>query len=437
MSSSLDTKIWGIAWPAILANISIPLLGLVDAALLGHLDTPRYLGAVAIGSAVLSFLYWGFSFLRMGTTGEVARAVGAGNEARALLALARAAVLAVVIASLLWLLKTPLLNIGLSLMGAEDETRQLAASYGALRLISAPAVLLTYTVVGWCIGHQDTRWPMRIVIVTNIANIFFDWLFIAVLGLASDGAAAATVIAEYLGLGLAIAAVRARGTGSSSGLLTALLQGKPYLRLLQSNLHLFLRTLALLFAFAYFTAAGESLGPNVLAANAVMIQFLMFAAFALDGFAYAAEGMSGGALGARDGAAFRAVVRRCAYWSGLSAVGISALIFVGRPWLFPLLSDLEQVQSVMRAQGLWLVLLPLAAAPSYLLDGIFIGAGATRAMALSMLGCVLLVYLPAWELARPWGNHGLWLAFTLFNAARGVTLGGAFFWLSRRDRWMG
>jgi MATE family multidrug resistance protein len=437
VSRELDAKIWGIAWPAILANISIPLLGLVDAALLGHLETPIYLGAVAIGGAVLSFLYWGFSFLRMGTTGEVARAVGAGDERRALLALARAAVLALAIASLLWLLRSPLLGLGLTLMGADQATRDLAASYGALRLLSAPAVLLTYTVVGWCIGHQDTRWPMRIVIATNLANILFDWLFISVLGLASDGAAAATVIAEYLGLGLAVAAVRARGTGPLDGLLTALWQRRPYLRLLQSNLHLFLRTLALLFAFAYFTAAGETLGPDVLAANAVMMQFLMFAAFALDGFAYAAEGMSGGALGARDGGAFRRVVLRCAYWSGLSALLISALILLGRPWLFPLLSNLPEVQAVMRAQGLWLVLLPLAAAPSYLLDGIFIGAGATRAMALSMLFCVLAVYLPAWELARPWGNHGLWLAFTLFNAARGLTLGAAFVWLSRRDRWMG
>lgn len=437
MTRSLDAKIWAIAWPAILANLSIPLLGLVDAALLGHLDSPRYLGAVAIGSAVLSFLYWGFSFLRMGTTGEVARAVGASDRSAATLALARAGVLALSIAIFLWLFRHPLLRLGLELMGAEPQISGLAQRYAMLRLFSAPAVLLTYTVVGWCIGHQDTRWPMRILIVTNGANILLDWVFIVILGWASEGAALATVLAEYLGLAVAVAALRSRALQVDRQLWQALVRWRPYLKLLSSNLNLFLRTCALLFAFAYFTAAGEKLGAATLAANAVMMQFLLFAAFALDGFAYAAEGMAGQALGGRDLASFRTVVRRCALWSGLSALVISLLILLGRPWLFPLLSDLPPVQVVMREQGLWLVLLPLAAAPSYLLDGVFIGAGATRAMMMSMLLSVALVYLPAWELARPWGNHGLWLAFTLFNLSRGLILGGVFAWFSYRDRWLG
>jgi MATE family multidrug resistance protein len=439
MTRSLDAKIWAIAWPAILANLSIPLLGLVDAALLGHLDSPRYLGAVAIGSAVLSFLYWGFSFLRMGTTGEVARAVGASDRSAATLALARAAVLALTIAVLLWLFRHSLLRLGLELMGAEAQVSGLAQRYALLRLLSAPAVLLTYTVVGWCIGHQDTRWPMRILIVTNAANILLDWWFIVILGWASEGAALATVLAEYLGLAVAVAALRTRSRALQFDrqLGQALARWRPYRALLSSNLNLFLRTCALLFAFAYFTAAGEKLGAATLAANAVMMQFLLFAAFALDGFAYAAEGMAGQALGRRDLASFRTVVRRCAWWSGLSALLISLLILLGRPWLFPLLSDLAPVQAVMREQGLWLVLLPLAAAPSYLLDGVFIGAGATRAMMVSMLLSVTLVYLPVWELTRPLGNHGLWLAFTLFNLSRGLILGGMFAWFSRRYRWLG
>ena len=436
MKRSLDSKIWAIAWPAILANLSIPLLGLVDAALLGHLDSPVFLGAVAIGGAILSFLYWGFSFLRMGTTGEVARAVGAGNEAGALLSLARAAVIALIIAALLLTLQVPLMNLGLAIMGPAQELRTLAGEYGSLRLLSAPAVLLTYTIVGWFIGHQNTRWPMRVVIITNVVNIVLDWIFIVELGLAARGAAIATVIAEYVGLMVALLALRGRVRSEALTLpWAALREFRPYIHLLRSNTHLFLRTLALLWAFAFFTAAGESLGTEVVAANAVMMQFLMLAAFALDGFAYAAEGMTGEALGARDRTRFRAVVRRCAFWSGLAAVVISLLILIARPWLFPLLSDIEAVQEVMRAQGLWLVMLPLAAAPSYLLDGVFIGVGATREMMLSMLFSALAVYLPVWYLTQGLQNNGLWLAFTLFNLSRGITLAGAYAWFSYRHRW--
>jgi MATE family multidrug resistance protein len=413
------------------------MLGLVDAALLGHLDSPIYLGAVAIGGAILSFLYWGFSFLRMGTTGEVARAVGASDEPRALLALARASVLALGIAAVLLLLQQPLMSLGVAIMNPAEDIAELATDYGALRLLSAPAVLLTYTIVGWFIGRQNTRWPMRVVILTNVANIVLDWLFIVEFGMASRGAAIATVIAEYIGLGLALLALRAQASITDRGaLLYALRETAPYVRLLRSNANLFLRTLTLLFAFAFFTAAGESLGTNVLAANAVMMQFLLFAAFALDGFAYAAEGMSGEALGGRDRARFRAVARRCALWSTVAAVFISLLIFVGRPWLFPLLSDIEGVQNVMQAQGMWLVLLPLAAAPSYLLDGIFIGAGATREMMLCMVFSAVAVYLPVWYLTPSWGNNGLWLAFTLFNLSRGMTMGGIFWWFTYRDRWI-
>lgn len=437
MSRTLDTKIWSIAWPAIVANLSIPLLGLVDAALLGHLDSPLFLGAVAIGGAILSFLYWGFSFLRMGTTGEVARAMGAGDHPRALLALARASVLALAIALLLLLFKGPLLELGLRIMNPADDIRFLAAEYGQLRLWSAPAVLLTYTVVGWFIGQQDTRWPMRIVIITNVTNIVLDWLFILEWGMASRGAALATVIAEYLGLLVALLALRAgaRGIGAST-LLPRLRALAPYLALLRSNSHLFLRTLTLLFSFAFFTAAGESLGTDVLAANAVMMQFLLFAAFALDGFAYAAEGMIGEALGAGDRTSFNAVAARCTLWSAVAALVISAVIFFGRPWLFPLLSDIESVQRVMQEHSLWLVLLPLVAAPSYLLDGIFIGAGATREMMVSMLFSAAAIYLPCWYLTQSWGNDGLWLAFTLFNVSRGITLGAAYAWFNARDRWI-
>ncbi|MDP5071714.1 MAG: MATE family efflux transporter, partial [Congregibacter sp.] len=311
-----------------------------------------------------------------------------------------------------------------------------AANYASLRLLSAPAVLLTYTAVGWFIGRQDTRWPMRILIITNVVNIALDAVFILGLGLASTGAAIATVMAEYVGLVVAIVGLRKQWTSLLSVSLWRQLRiFRPYLRLLRNNVNLFLRTLTLLFAFAFFTAAGENLGADVVAANAVMMQFLLFAAFAMDGFAYAAEGLAGEALGSGDLKRFFAVSRRCTLWTAGSALLISALILLGKPWLFPLLTGLPEVLAIMHAQGAWLVALPLIAAPSYLLDGLFIGAGATRAMMLSMLCSALLIYLPCWYLTTGLENDGLWLSFAVFNASRGVTLTMSFVYFTRQNRW--
>jgi multidrug resistance protein, MATE family len=293
-------------------------------------------------------------------------------------------------------------------MSPRAEVGSIAGNYAGLRLLSAPAVLLTYTAVGWFIGRHDTRWPMLILITTNLVNIVLDAVLILGFGLASTGAALATVSAEYVGLALAITGLLRSGLPVLSSSARARILDLAGLRsVLRSNAELFVRTLTLLFAFAFFTAAGEQLGTQVVAANAIMMQFLLFSAFALDGFAYAAEGLAGEALGRGDPAAFHHVTRRCALWSGAAAMVISGVILLGRPVLFPLLTDLPGVAAVMAAQGLWLVIMPMASAPSYLLDGVFVGAGATRAMMVTMVGSALGVYLPVWYVTQGMGNDGL------------------------------
>ncbi|MBN7797108.1 MATE family efflux transporter [Parahaliea mediterranea] len=434
---SIDRKIWGIAWPAILSNISIPLLGLVDAAILGHLGSPHYLGAVAIGSALLSFLYWGFGFLRMGTTGLVARAMGAGEPARAHLVLAQSALLALGLALLVWLSHPLLLGLGFTLMAPAGDVRPLAESYAGIRIASAPAVLVTYAVVGWCIGRQDTRRPLLIVVTTNATNIALDFALILGLGMNSDGAALATVIAEYLGCALALALVWRVQPGLPGGeLRRQLWRWSAYRVLLRSNRHLFVRTVCLLGGFAFFTAAGDKLGTEVLAANALMMQLLLFAAYAMDGFAFAAEGLAGQLLGAGDEAGFYRAVARCGFWCALTALLISALFLVAREPLFGLLTDQANLLVLMREHAPWLVLMPLAAGASYLLDGVFVGSAQTRQMMVTMLVSAALVYLPAWYLSRDWGNHGLWFAFLLFNAARGLTLYWCYRRIQRRGGWL-
>ncbi len=437
-SAMLDRKIWGIAWPAILSNISVPLLGLVDSAVLGHLGSSRYLAAVAVGSALMAFLYWGFSFLRMGTTGLVARAEGAGNRAAATLVLLRSGVLALAIAAMVLLLSRPLIDLGLLLMSPAADLQPLAASYARIRIYSAPAVLATYTIIGWFIGRQNTRWPMLVVLVTNLANIGLDFLLVIGLDMRSDGAALATVIAEYLGLVIAIAcAARQLPRAELAAARRQLLVLVGYTELLRSNRHLFVRTVCLLFGFAFFTAQGENLGSEVVAANTLLLHLLMLAAYGMDGFAFAAEALSGHYLGAGDGETFFRAVRRCSLWAAVSVIAVSLALLAGEHALIAVLTDLDSIRGLLARYFPWLVILPLVAAPAYLLDGIFIGASETRLMMLTMLVSLIGVYLPLWYATLSWGNHGLWLAFTAFNLARGITLYICYRGLSHKNAWQG
>ena len=434
----INHKIWGIAWPAILSNISIPLLGLVDAAILGHLGSTQYLGAVAVGGALLSFLYWGFGFLRMGTTGLVAKAMGAGNEQEATLVLAQSCLLAVALAITVIVLNPLWLSLGFALMSAQPGITSLADSYATIRIFSAPAVLVTYAIVGWFIGRQNTRWPMVIVVLTNILNIALDFLFIIELQMFSDGAAIATVIAEYAGCALALYAVwRSLPARPDSVFYLKLKRWRAYQRLLRSNRDLFVRTIFLLFSFAFFTAMGDKFGSDTLAANTLMMQLVMMAAYAMDGFAFAAEALSGTRLGARDLPGFYQAVRYCSFWSTASAGVMSISFLLLHPLLFLLMTDIAQVRMLLDEYVFWLVLLPLVAAPSYLLDGVFIGSAETRYMMYTMLFSVLVVYLPLWFLTRSLGNHGLWFAFCAFNGTRGISLYLCFIQISRRGHWLG
>ncbi|MEM0955748.1 MAG: MATE family efflux transporter [Pseudomonadota bacterium] len=434
---SIHHNIWQIAWPAILSNISTPLLGLVDTALLGHLDSTRYLAAVAIGASILSFLYWGFGFLRMGTTGLVARATGAKDRERELAVVLQSGILGVMLAALVLISQGLWLPVGLRLMNPAAELSMLTQAYVSIRVYSAPAVLVTYAITGWFIGRQNTRWPMLILISTNVLNIVLDVVFIAVLDGKSEGAAYATLIAEYAGCALALAlAVTKLDWTPLPTVRKQLGKVSSYASLLRSNQYLFVRTVSLLLAFAFFTAMSTRQGETTLAANTVMLNLLMLAAFALDGFAFAAEGLAGNAAGARDLDRFYAAVRACWVWTLITAVALSLALLAAGPWLYPLFTDHTAVLAgIHRHQG-WLILLPLVAAPSYLLDGVFIGTDRSRYMMKGMVISVCLIYLPAWYLSRGLENDGLWLAFTLFNGSRGATLAWYFLRLKQSEGWL-
>lgn len=420
----------------ILSNISVPMLGLVDTAILGHLENAHYLSAVAIGVSLLSFLYWGFAFLRMGTTGLAAQAMGAGRHNQSRLIVAQAMLLGIALGVALLLTSPLLIRLGLSLVQPPEGSYALAFNYVSIRIFSAPAVLVNFAIIGWLIGRQNTRLPLLIVFSTNGLNILLDFWFIMGMGLNSEGAALATVIAEYCGCGLALLVLR-RELATLPGQLdrARLKQLDDYRQLLAVNRQLFIRTLVLLSSIAFFTAQGAHQGELTLAANAILLNLLLLMAYGLDGIANAAEALVGDSVGKRQLSLLLKYSAHCTLWAALIAGIFTALFWIGQAPLIGLFTSITAVQELVALYYPWLVVLPMIAVWAYLLDGIFIGATHTRAMQNCMLLSAGLVYLPCWYFTRDWGNHGLWLSFCALNASRGITMALCFAWLSHRQQW--
>ncbi|MDG2375002.1 MAG: MATE family efflux transporter [Woeseiaceae bacterium] len=416
-----NREIWRIAAPMILSNVSVPLLGMVDTGVTGHLEDAVYLGAVAIGSTIFSFLYAGFNFLRMGTTGITAQRFGASDEEGLRVALGQALIVSLAIAALLILLQVPIAALALRMLGPEQDIAHIAAVYFDIRIWSAPATLANYALIGWFIGLQNARVPLYIVLAINITNIVLDLVFVLGLEMTVDGVAAASVIAEFTGLAVGASfAVSHLRRHSGTMALSHLITLKEYTAFFAVNLHLLLRTMALMFTFAFITAAGARLGGLVLAANAVLINMLHLMSFALDGLAHAAEALVGKAVGAKNRVSLERAVALSLRWS-LYVAALFSLFFLisGKP-IVRLLTDLPDVIVVADAYLPWLVLLPMVAVWSYLYDGVFVGATRAREMRDIMLISTFLVFVPACYVFSFLGNHGLWLALTFFLVSRGI-----------------
>ncbi|SFM54456.1 MATE family efflux transporter [Marinobacter pelagius] len=433
--ATTDRRLWALAWPLMLTNLTVPLLGLVDTAVLGHLESPEYLGAVAVGANLFSILYWTFGFMRMGTTGLAAQAWGKRDSFGQVALLLRSVLLAVGIGLLLILFHQPLIRIGLALMNPSPDVTGLAAEYAAIRIWSAPAVLCQYTLVGWLIGMQFPRGPMIMLIVANGLNIVLDVLFVTGLGWNSRGVAIATVIAEYGAAMIGFAIVLTRLPEGQRLTRELFGQMSDYLKILRVNRYIMVRTIALLLVLAFFTAQGARQGDTILAANAVLITFLLVISNALDGFANAAEALIGEAIGKDSRRRFRVVFRSALRWSLWGALLLTIIFVFGGQHLIALLTGIESVRVTAWEYLPWLWLLPFASVWGFLLDGVFIGATRTRDMQNTMLFSALGVFLPVWWLTTGWGNHGLWFSLICLMLARAVTMGWLCWSHTRAGRW--
>ena len=423
LSDYSHSRIWQIAAPLILSNVTVPLLGIVDTAVVGHLETPVYLGAVAIGATIFSFLFMGFNFLRMGTTGVTAQALGERDGLAIRGALLQALSIAAAIALTLIAVRGPLGALALRLIeppsaaiGAE------ALTYFSIRIFAAPAALANYALVGWFIGLQNGRVPLLIMLVVNSINIALDYLLVVQFGLHADGVAWASLAAEYSGvaLGLTLAWRMLRAYPADTG--SRLWDGGRLRRLLAVNANLLIRTMSLMFVFGAITALGARQGTVILAANAVLLNMQYFMAYALDGFANAAEALIGRAIGARDREGLARAWRNTLLWSaGVAIVFALFYLLLGRVFVNTM-TGIEDVRATAYAYLPWMVLSPLLSVWCFFYDGVFVGATRAADMRNTMLVSTFGVFVPAAFALGFLDNHGLWLAFMLFMVARGATM---------------
>jgi MATE family multidrug resistance protein len=376
-----DRDIWRIAAPMILSNVSVPLLGMVDTGVVGHLESPVYLGAVAIGATIFGFIYTGMNFLRMGTTGIAAQRFGAGDNDGLRVSLGQAVIVALMIAAALIALQIPIAETALRLIGGDADVQTYAHEYFSIRIWSAPGTLANYVLIGWFLGLQNARVPLLIFLTINITNIVLDLIFVLGLGMKVDGVALASVIAEYSGLLVALVFVaRALREHTGQWPLARLFRLRAYKAFFSVNGNLLVRTMALMFTFAFVTAQGARLGGLVLAANAVLMNIQLLTSMALDGFAHAAEALVGKAIGQKNRDALQRSVRLSLKWSLTFAIGFCLLYLLFGPLLIRILTDLADVRDTAMRYLPWLILSPLVSVWSYLYDGVYVGATRARDM---------------------------------------------------------
>ncbi|MGB8843193.1 MAG: MATE family efflux transporter [Aliidongia sp.] len=417
-------RLLALAVPIVLANLTQPVLSAVDTAVAGHLPGPEALGGVALGGLFFNFVLWGFGFLRMGTTGLAAQAVGAGDRRALRAMLLRALSLAAAIGIVLLVLRTPLISLALDLLGGSDAVHDKAARYCNARIWSAPASLGNYVVLGYLLGRQRVRLGLLLQITINLVNMALAIIFVFGLGWGVAGIGAATAGADWAGFALGAAVLwRMRHRNLPAARWGEILERHALLRLLAVNRDIFVRTLCLVASFGWFAHLGAQLGDTVLAANAVLLNFQTFMAFGLDGFAHAAEMLVGTAIGARDALALHRAIRLSLIWAFGCALVFSLFYLLFGTAIIALLTDQPAIRATAALYLPWAILSPVISVWGFQLDGIYIGAVRTRALRDSMV-IAAAGFVAATMLLEPiFANHGLWAALIILMLLRGATLG--------------
>lgn len=416
-----NKKILNIALPSVVSNITVPLLGLVDVAIVGHLGDASYIGAIAVGGMMFNVIYWIFGFLRMGTSGMTSQALGAHRLDEVVRLLVRSLAVGLALAVALVALQWPLCELTLWAMQPTDTVGQLARVYFYICIWGAPAMLGMFALTGWFIGMQNTRAPMVIAIVQNVVNIVASVLLVMVAGMKVEGVACGTLIAQYAALLLAmVLCVWRYGRLKSYFAWHGVWQRAAMVRFFGVNRDIFFRTLCLVSVMLFFTSAGARQGDTVLAVNTLLMQFYMLFSYVMDGFAFAGEALGGRYYGAGNGKALQATIVRLFWWGVAMAVGFTVVYAIGGNAFLMLLTSDGGVVAASAGYYLWALALPLAGMAAFVWDGIYIGCTQTRGMLVSMFFAALAFFLVYFSLRHALHNHALWMAFIAFLAVRGL-----------------
>ncbi len=422
-------QLFVLALPMILSNITAPLLGLVDTAVIGHLEYAYYLGGSTVGAMIITAITWLCGFLRMSTTGLSAQAYGQDNSELNCLILLRGIIVALAIGLSVILLQSLYLDLALSLAGGSEQVQFYAREYSAIRVWGLPAALANLVILGWLLGNHKAKMVMWLIIATNLINLVLDLVFVVGFSWQVKGVAAATLIAEYSGLIIGLVLIftnfKQKFLGlfsSTKQMLTRVIEKSALLSYFKLNRDILIRTLCLEICFVFMTFQGARLGDDVIAANAILMNFLMLISFGLDGIANAAEVMVGKAKGENNRKSMLLSVNVALFWTGIFA-GIYSLMFYlfGQHFILTI-SNITAVVDYAQQHLFWIVALPLLACWCYLYDGVYIGLMQANIMRNSMLIATFGCFFPVWWLLQDYGNHGLWAAFSIFMLARGVTL---------------
>ncbi|MEO1089636.1 MAG: MATE family efflux transporter [Pseudomonadota bacterium] len=420
-------ELWRLAWPLLIANTTVPLVGLVDTAVVGHLPEAHHMGAVGLGAATFSALYLVFASVRMGTTGLTAQAVGAGDGAEIRASLLRPLAVAIVVGAVLVALVVPITAAAVVVFGPGQAIADGLRAYVGWRILGAPAALATFVILGWLLGNQDTRSQLVLLVVINVSNAALSAGLGLGLGLGVVGVAMGSALADVVGVGLGLVLVRRRWRGLPGVFdVPTLLAPRAFGRLFEVNGNLVLRTLLMEVTFVAFAAIGARQGEITLAANAALQNLVLLQAYVLDGFAFATEAMVGRAVGRRSQAALRAAFRAAAQASAVLAVLIALGFAATTPALVALLTNIDAVRVTADAHAIYVALVPLIGVWAYLLDGVFSGATRTADLRDASLVATLAFLACAAALVPFAGNHGLWWAFLVFLGCRVLVLGRRF-----------
>ncbi|PLX09964.1 MAG: MATE family efflux transporter [Marinilabiliales bacterium] len=418
----MNRQILRLAIPNIITNITVPLLGLVDMALMGHLPNPVFIGAIALGSVVFNLVYTGFGFLRMGTTGFTSQLFGAKNKLGLNLILWRSVLTAAVLGILLIFLQKPIEFVAFSILESGNDVIGLAKEYYQIRIWAAPATLGLYAFYGWFLGMQNAKPPMIIAITINIINIVLDFVFVYWFNYTSAGVAYASLIAQYTGLIMAIGMVLFKYPEYAKvPALRLIAKASELKKFFKVNTDIFFRTIALMLSFTFFTYTSANMGENILAVNSLLIQFFFIFSYFADGFAFAGEALSGKAYGSKSSKLLLKTIKSLFVWGAIAAVFFSFIYLVAYDIILNFLTNNDQLIFIAANFNWWVILLPITTFAAFIWDGVFIGLTASRQMLIAMIISIFGFYFPAYYLSSALlGNHSLWFAMNLFMAARSL-----------------